>query len=138
MAKKQVKNVLIDTNIIFELLAENPLFLDEIDIIGHEFLFVSSVSVLETYYGMRKSEERQTKELFKSLNRVYIDKEIGKKAEEIMFQYRGKRPKLPDCLIAATCLVFNLELYTLNLKDFDYIKGLKLYKPKKYFQHSPF
>lgn len=44
-----------------------------------------------------------------------------------------KRPKLPDCLIAATCLVFNLELYTLNLKDFDYIKGLKLYKPKKYF-----
>lgn len=130
MAKKQVKNVILDTNILFELLAENLTFLDEIDNIGHKFLFVSSISVLETYYGMRKSEERKTKELFNSLNRVYIDKEIGKKAEEIMFEYRGRRPTLPDCLIAATCLVFNLEIYTLNIKDFDYIKGIKLYKPK--------
>ena len=133
MAKKQIKHVLIDTNIVFELLAETPIFLNEIDTIGFDSLFVSSISILETYYGMRKNEERKTKELFNQLNRIYIEREVGKRAEEIMFEYRGQRPKLPDCLIAATALVFNLEIFTLNTKDFNYIKGVKLYKPQNTF-----
>ena len=133
MAKKQIKHILIDTNIVFELLAETPIFLNEIDNIGFDSLFVSSISILETYYGMRKNEERKTKELFNQLNRVYIEREVGKKAEEIMLEYRGQRPKLPDCLIAATALVFNLEIFTLNTKDFNYIKGVKLYKPQNTF-----
>jgi tRNA(fMet)-specific endonuclease VapC len=130
MGKKQIKNVILDTNIIFELLHENAAFLDEIDKIGTDYLFVCSISTLETFYGMRKNEERKTKELFNRLNRIYIDKEIGRKAESLMFQYRGQRPKIPDCLIAATALCFNMELFTLNRKDFDYIRGVKFYNPQ--------
>jgi tRNA(fMet)-specific endonuclease VapC len=37
---------------------------------------------------------------------------------------------LPDGLIAATSLIENINLYTLNLKDFKYIKGIKLYDAK--------
>lgn len=39
---------------------------------------------------------------------------------------------LPDALIAATALVHNLELYTLNTKDFRSIFGLQLYQPMSY------
>ena len=36
--------------------------------------------------------------------------------------------KLPDAIIAATCLVNNCSLITNNLKDFDKITGLHLVK----------
>ena len=36
--------------------------------------------------------------------------------------------KLPDAIIAATCLVNNFSLITNNLKDFDKITGLHLAK----------
>lgn len=36
---------------------------------------------------------------------------------------------LPDALIAATALVHDLELYTLNSKDFRFISTLKRYQP---------
>lgn len=39
---------------------------------------------------------------------------------------------LPDALIAATALVHNLELYTLNAKDFRFISNLQLYQPVSY------
>jgi len=35
---------------------------------------------------------------------------------------------LPDGFIAATALANDIELYTLNLKDYRFIEGLKLYK----------
>ena len=34
---------------------------------------------------------------------------------------------LPDALIAATAIVSDLELYTLNLKHFKYIDDIKLW-----------
>ncbi len=38
---------------------------------------------------------------------------------------------LPDALIASTAIIYDLELYTLNLKHFRYIDNLKLWKPDK-------
>jgi len=34
-----------------------------------------------------------------------------------------------DALIAATAILHNVELYTLNRKDFVFIPNLKLYEP---------
>ncbi len=34
---------------------------------------------------------------------------------------------IPDTFIAATSLFYNVELYTLNQKDFKFIPNLKLY-----------
>jgi len=39
---------------------------------------------------------------------------------------------LPDALIAATALVHDLELYTLNTRDFRFIAKIKLYQPISY------
>jgi predicted nucleic acid-binding protein len=35
---------------------------------------------------------------------------------------------IPDALIAATALIHQLELYTLNVKDFHFIPGLNLHQ----------
>jgi predicted nucleic acid-binding protein len=39
------------------------------------------------------------------------------------------RIKLPDAIIAATALVYNLTLITHNVKDFENIQGLTVVKP---------
>jgi tRNA(fMet)-specific endonuclease VapC len=35
---------------------------------------------------------------------------------------------IPDALIAATALVHDMSLYTLNLKDFRFIEGINLHQ----------
>lgn len=36
---------------------------------------------------------------------------------------------VPDALIAATAIVHEVSLYTLNVKDFHFISDLRLYQP---------
>ena len=127
MAKKQRK-IVLDTNIIFELIFNNPKHMNQVEVIPSQNIYVTSITVLETLYGMRKSEERYTKEVLGELNKLYPDKEVFKKAEQLMFEHRGRRPQLADCIIASICLLENCELYTLNISDFDYL-GVKIFKP---------
>ena len=35
---------------------------------------------------------------------------------------------IPDAIIASTAIYYEIELYTLNIKDFKFIKDIKLYK----------
>lgn len=130
MAKKSKKIVLLDTNIIIALLRGEKKESQVIESLGYEKTAVSTISVLEVYYGMFKNEENETKIALNKFNKIHLDKEICKKAIEIMLSYSNNRPILPDCLIAATSIVCNAELYTHNKKDFDYIKGLKLFRPE--------
>jgi len=44
---------------------------------------------------------------------------------------RKKKIKLPDAIIAATCLINNLTLVTRNERDFHDIEGLNVYNPFK-------
>jgi predicted nucleic acid-binding protein len=48
----------------------------------------------------------------------------------IISNHRRDRKWIPDALIAAISLSNNLELFTNNRKDFDFIPDLKLYNPK--------
>ena len=42
---------------------------------------------------------------------------------------KNTKIKLPDAIIAATCLVFELTLVTRNISDFEKIEGLNLVNP---------
>jgi tRNA(fMet)-specific endonuclease VapC len=37
---------------------------------------------------------------------------------------------VPDALIAATAISNQVALFTLNKKDFDFLDGIKFYKPR--------
>jgi predicted nucleic acid-binding protein len=55
-----------------------------------------------------------------------IDNKIIDKTISIRKQHKIK---LPDAIIAATCLVNGLDVLTHNTKDFENIVGLKVYQP---------
>ena len=124
------KLILCDTGIFFELFHQDPDVCRELDHLGFERLLLSSVSVAEVYYGMKKRETRETRELVRRFNVYHIDKEISQRFLQLMLAYPDHRVALPDALIASTALVANVELFTLNRKDFDYIEGIRLYDPK--------
>ena len=130
MAKRKQKVVLIDTGIAIEYLRGNSLIINELNnVIDTKNLAISIVSIGELFYGMRKNEDRKTKEFINYCSRFLINKEICNKFVELQLGYRNDRIAIPDCFIAATAISNDVSLYTLNTKDFDYIKGIKLYKP---------
>jgi predicted nucleic acid-binding protein len=42
--------------------------------------------------------------------------------------FRGHGLLIPDAIIAATAISFNLKLFTYNTKDFIFIPGIRLYE----------
>lgn len=60
-----------------------------------------------------------------------VDIDISRISLELLRKYvLSHKLTVPDALIAATALVFSIPIYTLNVKDFVYIKGLLLYGEK--------
>lgn len=60
---------------------------------------------------------------------VYFDKKISARSIALMRAFsKNFGLRLPDSIIAATCLENDLALVTLNPKDFRFIEGLKLYR----------
>ncbi len=63
---------------------------------------------------------------------LHINDLISMKFIELMLKYsKSHGLAVPDALIASTALINDIEIYTLNKKDFRYIDNLKLYNEKK-------
>lgn len=123
--------ILCDTGILIEFYKNNPVIVQELRKIGQKQLAISAITQAELYFGaLNKSELRMIKRHLATLPLFPLDSEISLKFLELMEAYSlSHRLSLPDALIAATALVHQVELYTLNLKDFRYIPELKLYQP---------
>ena len=128
MGKKQV--ILIDTNILIEIYKNNNVIIDVVKRIGQANISISDITCAEMYFGARNKNELQiiAKDL-KKLEVLHIQIEVSKKAVELVEKYAlSHKLTIPDALIAATAIYYNLPLYTLNLKDFVFIDGIQLYK----------
>jgi len=122
------REILIDTNIAIGYVG-NRLdihLLKKLDRIFNGTYHLSVINKIEILgYPDLSSEEEQVFNLLINNAVLHpIDNAIIKKTIEIKKKYRIK---LPDALIAATCLVYRLEILTFNLNDFKNIKGLSLY-----------
>ena len=121
--------ILFDTNILIEIYKGNTDIIEIIKNIGQENIAVSDVTCAELLYGARNKKELQI--IRKDINKLVIlpiHSEISEKAVLLVEKYSiSHKLSLPDAIIAATAIHFNIELYTLNLKDFKYIKDLKLF-----------
>ena len=60
------------------------------------------------------------------IERIFLTKEIEK--QTILIR-KSNKIKLPDAIIAATAIVYNLTLVTRNIDDFKNISGLKIFNP---------
>jgi tRNA(fMet)-specific endonuclease VapC len=130
MAKRQKKNVLIDTCIWIELFEQNPVIVQQCLKIGEENLVISPIIKAELFVGATNKEELKIiRRKIRNLTNYEIDISTSQKFGELVYQYAlSHRIGLPDAMIAATAIVNSLEFYTLNIVDFNFIQGLKLYK----------
>ncbi len=129
MAEKNLM-ILCDTNVIIEILKGNEKTIKIIESIGLENIAISSVTVMELYFGaLNKRELSKITKHLKALNIVHFDIDISELAVSMIEIYsKSHGLQIPDAIIAATALSFEMKLFTLNLKDFKYIDGLNLYK----------
>jgi len=121
--------ILCDTDVIIEILKGNEKIIKTIESIGLENIAISSITVMELYFGaLNKKELDKIKKHLKALNIVHFDNDVSELAVSMIESYsKSHGLQIPDAIIAATALLSELKLLTLNLKDFRYIDGLKLH-----------
>jgi len=121
--------ILCDTDVIIEILKGNEKIIKTIESIGLENIAISSITVMELYFGaLNKNELDKIKKHLKALNIVHFDNDVSELAVSMIESYsKSHGLQIPDAIIAATALLSELKLLTLNLKDFRYIDGLKLH-----------
>ncbi len=123
--------ILLDTSIIIDFLRRKDkgktlLFsLSKND----DSLYISIITHTELYAGKSIWENQKAQEeleaLFSGIDMLPLETEISKKAGEIKAKYNLN---LLDAIIAATAITHNLSLATLNLKDFQKVRAVNLFK----------
>jgi predicted nucleic acid-binding protein len=123
------KKYLIDTNVAIyyfglALSTESEKLMDQI---LSEIYFISVINRIELL-GFKQLNENESDALYSFVSKSSIfDLEEDIILETIQIR-KTYNIKLPDAIIAATCLINNCSLVTNNIKDFDKINGLHLIK----------
>lgn len=122
--------ILCDTNILIEFYKGNSAIVHELQKIGLSNLSISTITAGELFFGSRdKRELGQIKKNLALLDQIALDADISERFLTLLEEYAlSHRLSVPDALIAATALSRNMPLYTLNLKDFQFISDLQMYQ----------
>ena len=122
--------VICDTNIVIELFKNNQQVKDRVKEIGTNNLAISAITVGEFYFGaFDKNEMSRIIKHTQHYTLLDLTPEITHLFLSLMQKYSlSHRPFIGDMLIAATSIFHNVDLFTLNTKDFQFISDLKLLK----------
>jgi len=123
--------ILCDTNILIEVYRKNINVISVIsDILRNSIIVISDVTRAEMLVGARNKREMQI--LANELERLKclpIQSEISARSIQLLVKYHLSHGlDFHDALIAATAIHYNMELFTLNVKDFLFINDIKLYQ----------
>ena len=121
MTLQNIPPVLSDTCVIIENL-KNVLPLSESPCIN-------AVIEMELIQGARnKRELNQIKSYLNNFKSLPLEQTVFDLAIQLVEAFAlSHNLRLADAVIAATALVYDVELHTVNLKDFRFIPGLKLF-----------
>lgn len=89
---------------------------------------INSIIRLEFKVGaLNKRELKKINRILSKINLVDTDQSILDLADLLVEKYAlSHGMKIYDAIIAATCLIYDLPLWTYNKKDFHFINGLLL------------
>ncbi len=89
---------------------------------------VSEISRLETlgYHKITPKDERYFASVFNLSVVLEVDFATIEKAIELR---KARKMSVADAIIAATALLHDYELYSHNVKDFNWIEGLRIVDP---------
>lgn len=91
---------------------------------------ISSVTLYELFMGATdESKMKDVRVLTEDLMVLPFDEQVAKKSGEIYHQLRktNKLIEFRDIFIAATCLVYEMPLKTLNQKHFERVSNLVIF-----------
>ncbi|MCS6846475.1 MAG: type II toxin-antitoxin system VapC family toxin [Anaerolineae bacterium] len=122
---------MIDTAIIVDLLRGHQPALDWIESLEVEDRFISIVTVFELLEGCESLRaQRQLERELDGYVTLPITDAVSFQALAWLREHRLRAGVgYPDCLIGATARVFGLPLYTLNVRHFRALQGLRVECP---------
>jgi predicted nucleic acid-binding protein len=120
--------ILLDTNIFIEIYRGNTEIASVVASI--EEVAVCDVVRAELFYGAR--DKRDLQEISSDLEEFEVLPLLSQIAEDAVGLVKtfclSHRLEFADALIAATALHYDVELFTLNKKDFTFIPNLRFFK----------
>ncbi|MBD2481452.1 type II toxin-antitoxin system VapC family toxin [Planktothrix sp. FACHB-1365] len=124
-----MKQILIDTDILIDVFRGIEPAINRLqDESKTALLSISVVTEMELMVGCRnKSEQQQLTVFLSSYGILKINESISDQAIELLRQYRLSHGLLiPDALIAATAISFDIPLLTKNQSDYRFITEVNL------------
>ena len=120
--------VLCDTNIFIHAFNGRQSTIEKLQEIGLEDIVISVITVMELYQGMsNKTELAQMKSKIKYYDVIEIDHAVSKLAVKLIEGYKLSHSlQIPDAIIGATAVIYQIPLYTYNRKDFEFIPDIEL------------
>ena len=120
------RSLLVDTDIVIDFLKGKEQAVSFFKTNSYSIIF-SVITVAEIYAGVKdKKEEIEVERLFSIFPVIETTKKIAMEAGKLVKQYRPSHSvEIPDAIIAATCLLSDMELNTLNIKHYPMFRGLK-------------
>jgi predicted nucleic acid-binding protein len=97
--------------------------------IGLTKIGLSAITLMELYQGMgNKAELAQIKKKLRFYDIVQVDSHISKVAIELIERFKLSHSlQIPDAIIGATAIVYNIPLYTYNVKDFNFMPNISIH-----------
>lgn len=92
-------------------------------------LYIPTIVIYELFSGKssdKLSVEQDINDFISRFKRIELTEEIAKKAGKL-YKISGKQIGPQDYIIAASALVIEAKVLTLNTKHFEQISGLSLY-----------
>ena len=125
--------VICDTNIIGKYLFKDPLVLRQINLLGGmkniyitPIVYIEIIHWLSSYQKFTREDRKEIKKFLDELKMLHLNEGISELSIEI--SKKDNSLDMPDILIGATGVYYDLPVYTHNLKHFKLIKGITLYK----------
>jgi len=122
-------NVICDTNIFIHYFNGDLPTQAEIKKIDLKHVLMPSITKMELFRGMEnKNKMEWMLSRVKHFHVIHLSEEVSEKATDLIQQYSLSHGlTIPDALIAAMAIVYELPLFTYNVKDFRYLPELNLY-----------
>lgn len=123
---------LLDTSSLINILNGKSSFVGLLGDIPLGMCSLSVITVGEVLEGVEKDsrKEKEADNIFSKFKLLDIDREVCEKFAGIRkdLRKRGQLIDNMDILIGSTALVHKLTIITGNRRDFERVKGLKLFK----------
>jgi len=120
--------ILTNTSILIDYLRKRSEAIAFIEKAGKATLAINTVIAMELYQGaLNKQEFTAIQKELQGFFMLPINEPVSKLALQLSQAYAlSHHIGLPDAFIAATALVYDIELRTYNVKDFRFIPRLRV------------